>query len=83
MSTTPKGPKRNLPSDEGRSKDPHRREESGQQPGASTYSSSDTDDLNQDLTETASDNFRTEPFGEDADTKFDEVGDREKEHDDL
>ena len=83
MNTAPKGPKRNLPSDAGRSNDPHRREESAQQPGVSTYSSSDTDNTNQDLTETASDNFRTEPVGEDADTSFDEIGDREKEHNDL
>jgi hypothetical protein len=82
MNTAPKGPKRNLPSDEGRSNDPHRREESAQQPGVNTYSSSDTDDLNQDLTETASENFREEPFGEDADTNFDEIGKREKQHND-
>lgn len=82
MSTTSKGPKRNLPSDEGSSKDPHRRESSAQQPGVSTYSSSDTDELNQDLTEIAGDNFRTEPFGEDADPSFDEIGDREKTHND-
>ena len=80
MSNSSIGPKRNLPSDEGRSNDPNRREESAQQPGVSTYSSSDTDDQNQDLTETASDNFQTEPFGEDADTTFDEVG--KKEHND-
>jgi hypothetical protein len=80
MSDTPRGPKRNLPSDEGHSNDPHRREESAQQPGVNTYSSSDTDDVNQDLTETASDNFRTEPFGEDADPTFDQVG--KKDHKD-
>ena len=80
MNTTPTGPKRNLPSDEGKSNDPHRREESAQQPGVNTYSSSDTDDQNQDLTETASDNFRTEPFGEDADPSFDEI--RQKDHND-
>lgn len=66
---------RNMPADEGRRNDPDRREESGQQPGASTYSSSDTDGHNQNLTRTASDGFREEPFGEDADAAFDETGD--------
>ena len=66
---------RNLPSDEGRRNDPDRREESGQQPGVSTYSSSPTDQANQNLTRTASDGFREEPFGEDSDPNFDEIGD--------
>lgn len=67
---------RNLPSDEGRKNDPVRREESGQQPGVNTYSSSDTDQHNQNLTKTASDHFREEPFGTDADASFDEVDKR-------
>lgn len=66
---------RNLPADEGRRNDPHRREESGQQPGVNTYSSSGTDQDNQNLTKTASDTFREEPFGENADPAFDEIGD--------
>ena len=68
---------RNRPADKGRSNDPYSREESAQQPGVNTYSSSDTDDLNQELTETASDNFREERFGEDADPDFDHVPDKE------
>lgn len=69
---------RNLPSDEGRRGDPHRREESGQQPGVSTYSTSENDQDNQELTKTASDQFREEPFGENADAGFDEVDKRDE-----
>ena len=70
---------RNRPSDEGRRNDPNVREESGQQPGVSTYSSSDTDAENESLTKTASDNFDTgTEFGKNADPRFDEV-DKEDE----
>lgn len=68
---------RNLPSDEGRRKDPDRREESGQQPGAQTYSSSDTDGNNQNLTKTAGEGFREEPFGQNADPTFEEIDRRD------
>jgi hypothetical protein len=68
---------RNLPSDEGRRKDPHRREESGQQPGVQTYSSSDTDGSNQNLTKTAGEGFREESFGENADPTFEETDNRD------
>lgn len=64
---------RNKPADEGRNNDPHSREESGQQPGVSTYSSSETDGENQKITKTTGDGFREEAFGEDADATFDEV----------
>lgn len=67
---------RNLPADEGRRNDPDRREESGQQPGVNTYSSSDTDQHNQNLTRTASEGFREEDFGTDADPAFDEIGNK-------
>ncbi|ANE52705.1 hypothetical protein [Flavisolibacter tropicus] len=81
MNTISQDIKRNLPADKGRNNDPQRREESAQQPGVSTYSSSDTDSLNQDLTETASDNFREEAFGKDADPNYDEIGNSKQEHD--
>lgn len=68
---------RNLPSDEGRRGDPHRREESGQQPGASTYSSSDSDGENQNITRTAGDQFREESFGAGADPTFEDVDRRD------
>ncbi len=75
--------KRNQPADEGRRNDPNIREESAQQPGVNTYSSSNTDDDNEHLTKTASDNFDTDSdFGKNADPKFDEV-DREKDGDVL
>ncbi len=70
--------KRNRPADEGRRNDPNIREESAQQPGVNTYSSSDADDANQHLTEIASDNFDTDSeFGKNADPRYDEV-DREE-----
>jgi len=67
-------PKRNKPADEGRDNDSNLRDESAIQPGVSTISSSDTDDDNQNLTETAKDDFRTEPNKNDnADRAFDDV----------
>jgi len=69
---------RNRPADKRRNNDPNVREESAQQPGVNTYSSSNHDQGNQSLTETAADNFRTEPFGEDADADFDHLPDKEK-----
>lgn len=69
---------RNLPADEGRRNDPHRREESGQQPGVNTYSSSDTDGTNQNLTKTTGDQYREESFGENADPGFDDADRRDE-----
>ena len=69
--------KRNIPSDAGRRNDPHIRDESAQQPGVNTLSSSDFDEENQRTTKTAGDSFRTENWGADADTAFDEVSDDE------
>lgn len=66
-------PERNRPSKEGRDNDPNIRDESALQPGVSTISSSDTDGASKDTTQIASDNFRTEPRDEKADTRFDEV----------
>jgi hypothetical protein len=64
---------RNRPSEEGRNNDNRLRDDSGLQPGISTISSSDTDDVNKNLTRTASDDFRTEDFEEGkADRTFDE-----------
>lgn len=69
---------RNRPSDKGERNDPNTREESAQQPGASTYSGTDHDNVNQELTKTAENDFSGDDFGADADPKFDEV-DREDE----
>ncbi|HEY0059961.1 MAG TPA: hypothetical protein VGB56_12575 [Flavisolibacter sp.] len=72
---------RNRPSEEGRNNDNQLRDDSGLQPGINTISSSDSDEANTRLTRTASDDFRTEDFGEEkADKTFDEVG---KDGDDL
>ncbi len=79
MHLTDKDDQRNRPSDEGRRNDPHVREESAQQPGVNTYSSSDTDGVNQELTRTASDDFRTEPRDPRADPSFDEIPGGNKE----
>jgi hypothetical protein len=67
--------KRNIPSEEGTRNDPFIRDESAQQPGASTISSSDFDDENERTTKTASDSFCTEDWGTGADPAFDEIAD--------
>ncbi len=69
---------RNRPSDEGEHNDPNIRDDSALKPGTNTISNSDTDDVNNHLTKTASDGFRTEKADKRADKSFDEVGD-EKE----
>jgi len=65
--------KHNRPSVAGRGNDPDLRDDSALQPGVSTISSSDTDEVNDSLTETASDDFAEDKFGEGADEAFDEV----------
>jgi hypothetical protein len=66
-------PIRNRPADIGTDNDPNVRDEDARQPGVNTISSSDTDEANQDLTETAASNFSEEPKDPRADLKFDEV----------
>jgi hypothetical protein len=67
-------PGRNRPAQEGKDKDPNVRDESAIQPGTQTISSSDTDKVNQELTKTAADNFRTaDPADPNADPRFDET----------
>lgn len=66
-------PKRNVPSDDGKQKDPLIRDESAAQPGASTLSTAENDEANQHLTRTASDDFREDrPGDEKADKRFDQ-----------
>ena len=65
---------RDRPAEEGRKNDPDLRDESAIQPGASTISSSPTDDANQHLTRTASDSFRTNDTTKGADKNFDDIG---------
>lgn len=73
MTDKEKDPIRNRPADKGSNEDPDVRDRSGLKPGSSTISDSKSDESDEHLTETASDNFRTEKFGENADTSFDEV----------
>ncbi|MGZ3838279.1 MAG: hypothetical protein ACXVMS_05175 [Flavisolibacter sp.] len=67
-------PIRNRPSEEGRKNDPDLRDESAAQPGTSTMSSSQTDDANQKLTETAADGFREKSKDPKADPDLDDSG---------
>ena len=70
---------RNRPAEDGRKNDPDLRDESAAQPGASTISSSNTDEANQHLTKTAGDSFRGTIPDKKADKKFD---DNEESQDD-
>jgi hypothetical protein len=78
-------PGRNRPSDVGKNNDPNLRDESAHQPGVSTMSSSDTDYLNEETSESVSNdpgvwnNQNTSDFNDDlkADPAFDEVNDAE------
>ncbi|HEU4471635.1 MAG TPA: hypothetical protein VFR58_11155 [Flavisolibacter sp.] len=64
---------RNRPSEEGRKNDPVVRDYSAIQPGVNTISSSDTDHANQEISRTASDNFRPNKDDEPpADKRFDD-----------
>lgn len=68
-------PDRNRPADQGRNNDPFTRDDSAQQPGVNTMSNSENDEqFNESVTRTASDNFRENKFGADADPAFDEIG---------
>lgn len=70
----PKDLSRNQPTEEGRNNDPNLRDESATQPGISTVSNSNYDDDNEELTETAADDFREEDNSDaHADPSFDEV----------
>ncbi|RYZ57263.1 MAG: hypothetical protein EOO14_11200 [Chitinophagaceae bacterium] len=63
---------RNRPTEEGRQNDPNLRDDDGRQ-GASTMSTSETDSAKENLTRTASDNFREDSEGDEkADKRFDE-----------
>lgn len=69
-------PLRNRPSSDGEDNDPNIRDESALKPGADTISSSDTDDVNNHLTKTASDGFREARQDKRADDRFDKVDDK-------
>jgi hypothetical protein len=63
---------RNRPADKGRNNDPQLRDYTGQQPGTSTVSSSNSDEENQDLSETAKDGFNEDRPDPRADRNLDE-----------
>lgn len=72
MNTT--DPRRNKPTEEGNHNDPNLRDESAVPPGTNTVSNSDYDDDNEELTETAADDFREKDDSDaNADRSFDEV----------
>lgn len=66
-------PRRNTPTEEGTNNDPDLRDESAVQPGTSTISNSEFDEENDQLTETAKDDFRTTDFDPGPDRSFDET----------
>jgi cell division protein FtsX len=72
---------RNRPAEDGRKNDPDLRDESAAQPGVQTMSSSNTDEANQDLTETARDSFRENNRDKNADPDL--YGVDYKEDDDI
>jgi hypothetical protein len=69
MSINLNDPGRNRPSSEGESNDPNLRDASAAQPGVSTMSSSDTDNLNQETTQSVSDDPDTSDFDDELDDK--------------
>jgi len=71
MNTT--DPRRNVPMEKGGDNDPNLRDETAIQPGISTVSNSDYDDDNEELTETAADDFREDDIDSKPDPSFDEV----------
>ena len=68
---------RNRPAEEGRGKDPHLRDYTGQQPGVSTFSTGENDQANQELTETAKDGFNEDKPDQRADRNLDDAEDDE------
>ena len=67
-------PIRNRPADEGRNNDPNLRDDSGQQPGVNTMSSSEIDDDFDAETEDVLQNEPVRDFEDNADPAFDEIG---------
>jgi hypothetical protein len=69
MSINLNDPGRNRPSSEGESNDPNLRDASAAQPGVSTMSNSDTDYLNEETTQSVSDDPDTSDFDDALDDK--------------
>ena len=67
-------PKRNKTADEGHNDDPQLRDDSGIQPGVRTVSKGKNDSQDEQLTETAADDFKTDnQTGAKPDRTFDQV----------
>lgn len=77
MSIQTNDPTRNRPADEGRNNDPNLRDDSGQQPGVNTMSSSDIDDDYDVETKSALENENVRDFEDDADLAFDDIDDED------
>ena len=82
MSIYVNDPGRNRPSSEGESNDPNLRDESATQPGVNTMSSSDTDNLNQETTQSVSNDPDTSDF-DDEDELDDEDFEDDEEDDEI
>jgi hypothetical protein len=72
-------PGRNRTSEEGLGNDPSLRDESAAQPGISTVSGSDTDYLNEETTQSVSDNPDTSDFDDDDDLTEEDFEDDEED----
>lgn len=64
---------RNRPAEKGRKNDPDLRDRSGEQPGVQTMSGSKTDKTNEEVTETAADDFRENKPDKGADADLDSI----------
>lgn len=82
MSINVNDPGRNRTSDEGLGNDPSLRDESAAQPGVSTVSGSDTDYLNEETTQSVSDDPDTSDFDDDADDDLTEEDFEDDDEDD-
>lgn len=72
MSINVNDPGRNRPANEGFDSDPNLRDESAAQPGVNTMSDGGSDYLNEETTQSVSDNPETSDFDDDADETLDD-----------
>jgi hypothetical protein len=80
MNNKEKDPVRNRPAEERTNNDPNVRDQDARQPDVNTISGNkDYEEANEDLTKTASDNFREDNWANDADTRFDEVDEKKSQ----
>ena len=69
-------PVRNEPADKEVKSDPNVRDDSGIKPGASTVSSSKSDQTDEEVLSTGKDSFEGEKGNDNADLRYDEIKDR-------